>query len=218
MSDYIPSNADLFHSFAEHLLNYVSVRISQSWTHIDAKRFSSLQKLFSMFESAWMIAKDSNSTANVRERQRTQKECDKALRSFVNQYLRFDPVTDKDRDEMKIPNKDTVRTAHTEVHEIVDFKILIKGTNNLTIDFKTLGSNTKAKPKGYSGAVIIWTISDVKPNNNDDYTGHTLATRSPYTIEFDDNDSGKSVWVKATWQNGRGILGRWSEAQTAIVP
>jgi len=36
--------------------------------------------------------------------------------------------------------------------------------------------------------------------------------------EFVTHDSGKTVWVRACWQNARCILGRWSEAKSAIVP
>ena len=113
---------------------------------------------------------------------------------------------------------DTIRTVHKTVTENVDFVIHIRGTNNIIIDFRQEGEVHKARPTGYSGAVIIWGFSETEPRSNDDYTGHVLATRTPYTIEFDTHDSGKRVWVRACWQNARGILGRWSEAKSAIVP
>ncbi|MCL2064631.1 MAG: hypothetical protein FWG98_09725 [Candidatus Cloacimonetes bacterium] len=101
---------------------------------------------------------------------------------------------------------------------VIENSIKINNTNNIIIDFKQAGTQNKAKPKGYSGAVIILAITDKEPETNDGYTGHILATKTPHTIEFDTHDSGKRVWVRACWQNARGILGSWSEAKTAIIP
>jgi len=79
-------------------------------------------------------------------------------------------------------------------------------------------ATNKAKPKGYDGAVIIWCINDVEPVTLNKYEGHSLASRTPYAVKFDTHDSGKRAWFKICWQNGRGILGRFSEAISAIVP
>ena len=217
MSGYIPSNVEQFDAYVRHLLHYVKNN-SLTWGHIDKEDIDKLENSFVAFETALSDEKDKDTTANRRQRQRMHKDCEKVLREFVNRFLRFTPVTDKNRDEMRIPNRDTVRTMHIEVNEIVEFNIHIKGTNNIIIKFKQQGTQHKAKPRGYDGAVIVYALSDEEPKRHTDYTYHTLASRTPYTIEFKDNDSGKKVWVKMCWQNARGILGRWSEAQSAIVP
>ena len=40
------------------------------------------------------------------------------------------------------------------------------------------------------------TVSEEEPPNNEAYPFHTLATRTPFTVEFDNHDSGKRVWFK----------------------
>jgi hypothetical protein len=44
--------------------------------------------------------------------------------------------------------------------------------------------------------VIIWALLETEPSNNEAYPLHTLAARTPYTIEFDNQDSGKRVLMK----------------------
>jgi hypothetical protein len=67
------------------------------------------------------------------------------LRAFVNQFLRFPPVTNPDRAEMGIPNHDTIRTDHKTVTEIVDFVIHLSSIRELVVDFWIQGADYKAK-------------------------------------------------------------------------
>ena len=47
---------------------------------------------------------------------------------------------------------------------------------------------------------------------------HTLASRTPYALEFAEAERGKTVYVALSWQNGRGNIGQWSEIQSAVIP
>jgi hypothetical protein len=140
------------------------------------------------------------------------------LREFVNQFLRFPPVTNPDRAEMGVPNHDTIRTDHKVVTENVDFVIHLSSIRELVVDFWIQGASHKAKPEGYDGAVIIWGLRDTPPDNPDELPRHTMASRTPYTLHFDEADRGKTVQIALAWQNERGILGAWSEYKSAIVP
>jgi len=147
-----------------------------------------------------------------------QVEAAKTLRAFVNQFLRFPPVTNADRVEMGIPNHDTIRTDHSVVKEEVDFVIHLNNIRELKIDFWIHGADNKAKPHGYDGAVIIWGISGSAPANPDDLPHHAMASRTPFIIHFDEEERGKTVQIALAWQNERGIIGQWSEYKGAIVP
>ena len=135
----------------------------------------------------------------------------------MKNHLHQAPVTDKDRDEMGVPNPKTTRTQHTEVKALVKFALIIKGTNNVIVDFKDADSAGKAKPAGCNG-LIKYVIKDTAPQSQAEFTHSTLATRTPFTLEFPNEFSGKRVWIIMCWQNARGILGRWTEMQTAIIP
>jgi len=217
MAKFIPTNANAFLKFATTVTDVVNQHIN-NWKHIPATAFDDLLASINEFGQQAVITTADSPRSQIVRRNEAQKRCESALRYFIRFYLRNPVVTNAELTEMGIPPIDNIRTVHKDVTETVDFVIHIKGTNNVILDFWQTGHTSKARPKGYSGAVIIWALSEQEPANNETYPFHTLATRTPYTIEFDNHDSGKRVWVKICWQNARGILGRFSEAKSAMVP
>ena len=217
MGNLIPQNAATFLKFATNLRDYVGKYIGD-WKHIPETAYKDLKNLIEVFEKEFQDTPKDSTRAQIERRNHAQKECEKLLRYFIRFYLRNPVVTNDQLISMEIPPLDNIRTPNKEVHETVDFVLHIKGTNNIIIDFWQTGHIRKARSKGYSGAVIIWTLADDEPKSNSDYTEHTLATRTPYTLEFDTHDSGKRCWMRIAWQNARGILGRFNEAKSAIVP
>jgi hypothetical protein len=45
-----------------------------------------------------------------------------------------------------------------------------------------------------------------------------MASKTPHALEFTEEERGKTVYIAATWQNERGIIGNWSEIQSAVIP
>jgi hypothetical protein len=220
---YIPSNTAQFRVFAHKLISYVQEKTfggaDAPWKDaIPRARFDALAASFALFTQAQDLAFSVPTHANINRRQEAQKETTAVIRAFVNQFLRFPPVTDADRIEMGIPNHDTIRTDHTIVTEIVDFAIHLHVIRELNVDFWIKGSESKAKPDGYDGALIVWGILDAPPKNHDDLTHHRMASKTPYSIPFNETDRGRTVYISLCWQNERGILGAWSEIKSAIVP
>ena len=215
--DYVPHNAAQFNSFVKTLLDYAESK-SAVWGHIPPVKIADLTEKYNAFVTAFNAALPPSRSPDIIARQNAQKECTKALREFVRQYLHFAPVTDVDRAEMGIPKRDAVRTDHTAVTERVDYTIHLKGIRELVVDFKVLGSERKAKPVGYDGAVIIWGITDKPAENPGALPNHTLASRTPCTLRFNETDRGKTATIALAWQNDRGITGPWSDYKTAIVP
>jgi len=213
---YIPQTIDGYARFADNLIEKVKVNHA-TWTHIPSSDMKNLDSSFSEFMEYYEITKAPCTSADRNERNRRHKKSEQVLRAFVKNHLHQAPVTDKDRDEMGIPNPKTTRTPHTEVHDLVRFSIIIKGTNNVTVDFRNADSASKAKPDGCNG-LIKYVIKDIAPQSQTEFINSTLATRTPYTIEFPNEYSGQRIWIIMCWQNARGILGRWSEMQTAIIP
>jgi len=117
-----------------------------------------------------------------------------------------------------VPNHDTIRTDHKVVTEMVDFVLHLRNIRETMIDFWIQGETHKAKPVGYDGAVIVWGTLDAHPQHTDDLIHHSMASRTPFALHFDETDRGKTVYVAAAWQNERGIIGQWSEFKNAIVP
>ncbi|MDR0606761.1 MAG: hypothetical protein LBG80_21020, partial [Bacteroidales bacterium] len=76
----------------------------------------------------------------------------------------------------------------------------------------------KAKPYGCNGAVIAYAILDNPPRNQEELTHTVLATKTPYTMEFKEQERGKTVYIALRWQNTKGQLGPWSEIISTIIP
>jgi hypothetical protein len=75
-----------------------------------------------------------------------------------------------------------------------------------------------AKPAGYDGAVVVWGIRAAPPETADDLPNHTMASRTPHTIQFSEDERGGTVYVALRWQNERGNTGPWSDIKSAVVP
>jgi hypothetical protein len=217
MSDLIPRNNATFLQFARGIVDHIDPA-SRYWSHVPEAAYDELTEVVKNFEEEFNNTPTDSTREQITRRNVARKACERVVRYFIRFYVRHPSVPEASLSAMGIPPIDNIRTMHTEVHEIVEFVFRIKGTNNVIIDFWQEGSTNKARPRGYSGAVLIWHLADEEPRSNDEYAGHTLATRTPYTIEFDTHDSGKRVWVRAAWQNARGLLGRFAEAKSAIVP
>jgi len=188
------------------------------WEHVPKPSFEDLNQWVVSYEKVFKNTPEDNTRAQLERRNHAQRECESMIRYFIRFYLRNPVVTNDQLISMGIPPIDNIKTPSKVVHETVDFVIHVKGTNNLIVDFWETGKTSKARPKGYNGAVIIWKLADDEPKSNNEYTEHTLATRTPYTLEFDTHSSGKRFWMRIAWQNARGILGDYCEAESAIVP
>jgi hypothetical protein len=147
-----------------------------------------------------------------------RKPPERVIRPFVRRFLQFEPVTNADRVNMRLPLHDIIRTDHKVVEEEVEFVLIIRGIRVVHVDFWILGADHKAKPHGYDGAVLVWDVLDAPPADIHALDRHTMASRTPHTIEFPEEERGKTVYVALAWQNERGIIGRWSDIKSAVVP
>ena len=188
------------------------------WTDIPSNRYETVSRAFGTFQLAHNKAIATPTPANILARNQAQVKATKELRPFVNQFLRFPPVTDIDRTAMGIPNHDSVRTDHTTVAEKVSFTLTPGSIREVIVHFQILGETHKAKPQGYDGAVIVWDVLDKPPARTEVLTKHTMASRTPHTLRFDETERGKTVYVACAWQNERGILGPWSDIKSTIIP
>jgi hypothetical protein len=140
------------------------------------------------------------------------------MRDIRRRVFFMPPLAEGDFADLGLRPPDTIRTPHIDVSEMVDFVIHLSNIRELVVDFWIQGEAHKAKPAGYDGAVIIWGIRDTPPNQPDELPHHTMASRTPHTLTFDEAQRGKTVQIALAWQNERGITGQWSEYKSAIIP
>jgi hypothetical protein len=140
------------------------------------------------------------------------------MRNIRARRLFSPPMEDGDFVRLGLRLPDTVRTQHTAVNEEVDFVLEIRGTKQVHVRFWVMGQSNTAKPAGYDGAVIVWGMPDAPPDNADELPHHTMASRTPHTLKFDETDRGKTVYIALQWQNERGITGAWSDIKSTVIP
>jgi hypothetical protein len=139
---------------------------------------------------------------------------------FVNQYLRFDPVTDEDRLALGIPNKDTHPTPKKVPDTAPSFSIVQMGHGVLGIVFRDGETGKKgSKPKGVASVKICMGVSDEPIIDQEMLPSAKKATKCPYAYRFRESDRGKRAYFACKWelskQDGEGP---WSEIQSEIIP
>jgi len=216
--DYLPQNPLLFNAFVDNLTKYVAKNIKK-WPLITADRFQVIVDAFMDFQKVYLpLSGHPLNKAQKEQIRQAQAACTAIIRPFVSQFLKFPPVTDADRIEMRLHNNDNIRTPHIEVTALVDFMIKLRGIRELRVNFWVRGASNKAKPPNHYGVVIAWGILDEQPKDLRDLNRQSVASRTPHTLSFTEAERGKTVYIALAWQNNRGNIGPWSEIQSAIVP
>jgi len=96
--NFVPQNEERFYQFCQNLLTYVENNLS-IWGHIPHDEKQSIEECFADY------AQISTSHTQPQEKKSARLKCTRQIRTFVNTYLRFVPVTDVDRLSMGIPNR-----------------------------------------------------------------------------------------------------------------
>jgi hypothetical protein len=184
--------------------------------------YENLQVLRNTF-SAKLAAADNPMTRTpgvIRAKNAARKSLTQALRQAVQQWLAHNPaVTDEDRDNLGLPVYKSGRTPSPVETHYPDFDVDSSVIRCLVVFFyKQGGKRAGAKPAGQSGAEIRWAILDKPPVSVEDMIHSSFDTHSPFTLSFDENQRGKTVYFCLRWENTRGEKGPWSEIVSAIIP
>lgn len=87
-----------------------------------------------------------------------------------------------------------------------------------TLNFKDAATpTTKAKPFGAINMQIFRFVGTVPPTGVDQYAQYGFATKSPFVIDFNSPDVGKTAYYIARWVTRRGLVGPWSVDISATV-
>jgi hypothetical protein len=184
--------------------------------------YENLQILRNAF-STKLTAADNPMTrtrGTVQAKNTARKALEQALRQAIQQWLTHNPaVTDEDRDNLGLPVYKSGRTPSPLATTYPDFDVDSSMIRRLTIHFYDQGSKkSKAKPAGQHGAEIRWAILDTPPVDVKELIHSSFDTRTPFTLEFEGHERGKTVYFCLCWENTRGEKGPWSEVVSAIIP
>ena len=140
------------------------------------------------------------------------------IRELAGFRLKNPVITDADRVALGLHVRDTTPSNIPAPKTRPELDIDVLDFRRLKVLFHDMGSDSKAKPYGVNGAVIVYAVLDAPPADVNALTRSVLATRTPHILEFTEEERGKTVYVAISWQNEKGEKGPWSEIESAIVP
>jgi hypothetical protein len=120
---------------------------------------------------------------------------------------------------MGLPIHKTTRTPAPVATTYPDYDVDSGTIRRLIIHFYDQGQKTtKAKPEGQHCVEIKWAMLDTPPATISELVNSSVDTHTPFTLDFEENQRGKTVYFCLCWENTRGEKGPWSKIVGAIVP
>ena len=215
--DFIPRPDAAFDNFFRNIVEYVMER-SALWGHIPLDDVNALKAQFFLWDSAYQPTLQPHIPQLTQEKNRVRTVTERALRAFINRFLRWPPVTDLDRDKMGIRNWDTIRTEQPAPTTVPEMEFVTAVIREITIRYRDFGSKHWAKPDHVHGIEIRWAILDARPDTLDALVNFELDTANPLTLTFDESERGQRIFVSARWFNNTTHAGPWSDIESAFIP
>jgi hypothetical protein len=216
--DYIPQADGKFAEFAKIVVRYVTDHIDLF--RINPEILANVQTLLATFEEYYSISLNPNrGKVDVLNKTIARKALEKALRVFIKGYITYNPeISDSVRESMGLPVHASRSSSAPPVLTYPECEIGISTIRRLIVHFRDSGSVGKAKPKGVHGVEIRMEILAEPPVSVENISQSRFATRSPYTVEFDESQRGRSVYICLRWESNKGEKGPWGEIVKAIIP
>ncbi|MDR0419942.1 MAG: hypothetical protein LBH30_00595 [Prevotellaceae bacterium] len=212
---------DVDFNIAQNIIATTASENSRRWGLDEAWLSAELLPKKDEWDSAW--AAYENPATRTPEitfvKTENRKEYEKPLRILIKNLQSNVHVTPEDLISMGIALPNPSRTPAPVATEAPDIDVDTSVIGRLSIHFFERGSrHKKGKPAGQHGAEIRWLLSDTPPTRWDDLTHSEIDTNSPFTLSFEYDQRGKTVYFALRWENTRGEKGPWSEILSAIIP
>jgi hypothetical protein len=219
-NDYIPNKDREFLVWIVNLLQYLMARVTKFKYPQDD--YDLIEQEKNVYNQKLDVAESpaTRTPVNVKSKNIARRVLEKHIRKSVRSYLIDNPLlTEDDLTMLGLPVHKTTRTPAPVAETYPDFDIDSSMVNCLIIHFfERDGEHKRAKPAGQHGAEIRWMISDVPVMNANKLIHSSFDTRTPFTLEFEGEDRGKTVYLALRWENTRGQKGHWSPIQSVIIP
>jgi hypothetical protein len=220
-SDFIPRPDAAFDKFFLGIIQYASTKsggTTPPWTHIPKANRDSLAEVYNLWNAAYTPTHQPHAPQVTKEKNRVRTISERALRAFINRFLRWPPVTDADRDNMGIPNPDLIRTPQPVPSTIPEIETDSSLIRQLSLRVRDHGAVHWGKPDHVHGMELAWGIMDTQPGQISDFPHYENETANPIVLVFEEEERGKRVFYAARWVNNTAQPGPWSAIESAVVP
>jgi hypothetical protein len=218
--DFIPASDGAFLQWIINFLKQLSTMLTRIGFPTGEYQLLSTQR--DDFAAKYALAGEpaTRTKVTVANKNAARRLLEKTIRQDVKEFLNFNRVvTDGDREALGLPVHKTTRTAAPVAERHPDFDVDTGEIRRLKVHFFDQDKNhTKAKPEGQHGAEIRWAVCDTPPETIDELVHSAFDTRTPFALDFDENQRGRKVYFALRWENTRGLKGPWSPVTVSVIP
>jgi len=221
MADYIPRSDNDFQAWVANFVTYAQAHLADLGIAI-----TDVTPIL-----AGLADFDTKLTANVTAQQAAQSArqakdasrdtLESAIRQLVRQLQASSDVDDAERAALGITIPDTTPTAaggiDTRPIGMVDTSQRLRHEIRF-VDEAT--PTSRAKPAGVMGCEIWVKVAaqgEAPPADPDELSFVAMDTASPYIVEYDGADGGKTAHYMLRWVKSGGEKGPWSETVSATI-
>lgn len=217
--DYIPQSVSGFNDWQKQAIAKLTEN-KTTWG-LPEDRLTAITAKATEWDTFYPRYADKNLRSSVVVEEKNVKMSDygKDLRGFFAEYiLNNSKISDADRVSLGLSSRDRVPTASvapaTQPVAKVDFSVRLQHK----IAFSDSNTPTsKAKPAGVHGCQIWMKLGGEAPATAKELQYIATDTATPYLLEFDGADAGKTAYYWLRWVNKRGQSGPWSVPVSAMV-
>jgi hypothetical protein len=223
--DYLPHTDDGILDWITNFLQYLMSRLTkfkvpqEEYDGLDGERNTYAQKL------AVSKAPATRTPMSVRGKNVAKRVLEKHTRKVVKEYLIDNHIlTEEDLTMLGLPVHKTTRAPIPPPTDAVALELRQLLGHRVEVNFSAVlldpaeKEHREAKPFGVRGAEIRWAILPEPPKSQDDLVHSEFDTRTPYILQFDIPQAGKTLYVCARWENTTGQKGPWGKIVDAVIP
>ena len=219
--DFIPGNDAEFDHWFRNLVEYVVLKTNNSppdWDHIPQRYVNELVDAHDDWDNCYKPTLKPHTPAQTTVKNDSRQRAEKVVRPFVQRFLQWEPVTNDDRTNMALPNRDTIRTHHPAPSTVPEIAVDTSVIRRLRLRIRDYGATTWGKPDGVHGMELQWAILDARPGHVSEMPHTVTATANPIDLPFEEEERGKRVYFAARWVNSTEQGGPWSDIESAVIP
>ncbi len=222
MPDYIPGSDTGFQAWVDNFVTYANTHLAELGIGLpDIIPISTAQTDFDTKISDNVTAQQAAQSAR-QAKDASRDTLESLIRALVRQLQASGDVDDAERAALGITVPDTIKTTATGGISTRPIGS-VDTSQRLRHEIRFVDEATptsRAKPQGVMGCEIwvkVTAQGEAPPADPDELSFVTLDTASPYTVEYDGADGGKTAHYMLRWVKTSGDKGPWSETVSATI-
>jgi hypothetical protein len=219
-TSYLPAKLVQFSAFALNFSTLISATPSKyGFVAGDA---AALATAYSTFAAAYTTSQNAGTRTSpaVAATQQARNALSVIIRNMARLVQSNMGVADADRQALGLPIRDSKPTVTPPP---ATFPILgvVGGTpRQLTVTYRDQNSTPKSrmKPAGVTALEVHVLAAATAPASAEATPFFGDVTRTPFALDFEEADVGKTAFIYARWKNRKGQTGPWSALSQFVIP